>query len=677
MKRPFACIGYTCLFTLAAAVFLLREWAFVWAGVTGILTVAAFLFPATREARVFPVALLTATLSLLWFGCWLPGCEQDAQLAGFDYQIAGRITEAPEKSGEKFVYILQVESAQGPDGKDAAFSGKLRVTTTNALPAEQGDSVIGKVYAYLPGENMRPYYAARGIYLSAFLYEYDDVEIKRAEGMDWKGWFLSFRERLEDGLYTLLPEEEAGLTAGIVLGDEAGISEELTDHFRMAGVSHLLSVSGLHLTILSQFLMGFLALLRLPKKAIYLLLLPIVLGFMALTGFSYSILRSGIMYLLYLIAELIGRKSEGLNSLGIAVLVICILNPFSAGDIGLLLSFSSTLGILLFSKPITDGVTSHFPVRWEVSLWRKPVLWVVDSVAVTLSSSILTIPVSIFSFGTISLLSPLANLLMVFPGSLLLVFGALTVLVGCLSLGAALPLGLVTGLLARYEETISRLFSSIPFVVVDASEPYLYFWVACVLILIGISLMMSRRRQLLPLVALLSLLLLVVGTVTNFFLRKDTVTVFGFYSDGEYHAAAKQNGRGVLLWGECPDTYTLAQYGISLLELDDSTLEGASFWDGKLHVEEKTEDFCIFSVYGNSMLICGEESDLSSLEQEWECPEFLWLEGIPKDWKRLSPEFTVALTRESRTAPYSQVIYTEDEIRLLCGPDGVVQAGRK
>lgn len=676
MKRPFACIGYTCLFTLAAAVFILGEWVFWVAGVTAMLAMTTFLLPVTRKGRVFPVALLTATLSLLWFGCWMQGGKQDSQLAGFDYQIAGRITEAPGMSGEKHVYILQIDSAKGPTCKNVTFSGKLRVTTTNALPVEQGDQIKGKIYAYLPGEKVQPYYAARGIYLSAFLYEYDDVEIIRKEAMDWKGWLLSFREHLENVFYTLLPEEEAGLTAGIVLGDETGISKELTNSFRMAGVSHLLSVSGLHLTILAQFLMAFLALLRLPKKIMYLLVLPVVMGFMALTGFSYSILRSGIMYLLYLIAQLIGRKSDGLNSLGIAVFVICILNPFSAGDTGLLLSFASTLGILLFSRPLTEKIRSHFPVRWEVSVWKKPVLWVVDSASITISSSIFTIPISVFSFGTISLLSPLTNLLMVFPGSLLLIFGALTALIGCFSIGAALPLALCAGLLARYEEVVSEFFSKIPFITINAAEPYFYFWMACVFLIIGVTLILSCRRRLFPVAVALSIILLGIGVSMNFILEKDTITVSGFYSEGEYHVVAKLNGRGVVLWGEIPDIYTLAQHGVSILERDGD-VSNEEFWDGKLCVEEKTEDFCAFTVYGNSMLVCGEKSDLSSLKQEWSHPEILWLEGIPESWQQLSPGAAVALNRESRGAPYSQVIYEEDEIRLLCGSNGMVQAGRK
>ena len=433
MKRPFACIGFTCLFTLAAAVFILKEWVFSLAVIAGVLGALSLLAPVLRRGRVVPLSLLTAAFSLVWLGCWMPGYEGDQKLAGSDCHISGQITEAPERSGEKFAYVLRVDSATDPEGEPVQFSGKLRVTCVNALAAEEGDWVTGKIYAYLPGEEFQPYYAARGIYLSSFLYEYDGVEIEKSQGKTWKGYFLAFRSRLEDVLYTLLPEREAGLISGIVLGDRDAIPEDVSNTFRMAGVSHLLAVSGLHLTILAQFLMGVLALFRLPKKLILLLLIPVVLAFMALTGFSYSILRSGIMFLLYLIAELIDRKSEGLNSLGIAVLVLCLLNPFSAGDTGLLLSFSSTLGILLFKGRIMAKIKSHLPMRLEASSWRRPVLAVVDSMVLTVSSSVFTIPVSIFAFGAVSLVAPLANLLMVFPGSVLLVLGALTVSMGSLS----------------------------------------------------------------------------------------------------------------------------------------------------------------------------------------------------------------------------------------------------
>lgn len=677
MKRPFACIGFTCLFTLAAAVFILKEWVFSLAVIAGVFGAFSLLVPVLRRGRVVPVSLLTAAFSLVWLGCWIPGYEGDQKLAGSDYNISGQITEAPERSGEKFAYVLRVDSATNPEGEPVQFSGKLRVTCVNALAAEEGDWVTGKIYAYLLGEEFQPYYAARGIYLSSFLYEYDGVTIEKSQNKTWKGYFLGFRSRLEDVLYTLLPEREAGLISGIVLGNRDGIPEDVSNTFRMAGVSHLLAVSGLHLTILAQFLMGFLALFRLPKKLILLLLIPVVLAFMALTGFSYSILRSGIMFLLYLIAELIDRKSEGLNSLGIAVLVLCLLNPFSAGDTGLLLSFSSTLGILLFKGRLMAKIKAHLPVRLEVSSWKRPVVAVIDSMVLTVSSSVFTIPISIFAFGAVSLIAPLANLLMVFPGSVLLVLGALTVSIGSLSVAVALPLAFLAGLLARYEIGVSWLLSKIPFAVADASEPYIRFWIAGVLILVGITLLCSQRRRLFPLTAVFSAVLFLVGVVGNYILHYDTVTVMGFYSDGGYHVAAERNGRGVLLWGDVPDSYTLAQHGIAVVEFDRQESEEISFWGNALQIGQKGEDFCVFTVCGNSMMVCGEESDLSTLDSGWSSPQVLWLEGVPQEGEALSPELAIALTTESRQAPYSRILYTDDEIQLRCAPDGEMQAERR
>ena len=77
------------------------------------------------------------------------------------------------------------------------------------------------------------------------------------------------------------------------------------------------------------------------------------------------------------------------------------------------------------------------------------------------------------------------------------------------------------------------------------------------------------------------------------------------------------------------------------------------------------------------MMVCGEESDLSALDSEWSSPQVLWLDGVPEEGEKLSPELAVALTTESRQAPYSRILYTDDEIQLRCTPDGEMQAERR
>ncbi len=677
MKRPFACVGYTCLFTLAAAVFFLQEWAPFLAVAAAALGALSLLLPALRRGRVIPVFLLTAAFALVWYSIWLPDYRKDQGLADSDYLVSGTITEEPERSGDKFAYVMQVDSASNLQGEEVHFSGKLRFNCVNALTVEVGDRVSGKIYAYLPGQDFQPYYAARGIYLSSFLYEYDRVKIEKAQGPTWKSILLGFRSGLEDTLYTLLPEREAGLISGIVLGDRDKVPEDVSDSFRMAGASHLLAVSGLHLSVLAQFLMELLALLRLPKKLTCLLLMPVIVGFMALTGFSYSVLRSGIMFLLYLIAQLVDRKSDGLNSLGIAVMILCLLNPFSAGDTGLLLSFSATLGILLFHRRIMKKLESHFPGRLEASRWRRPVLLVLESVVLTVSASVFTIPIGIFAFGTVSLVAPLSNLLMVIPGSFLLITGALTVMAGAFSPVAALPLAFLAGMLARYEIGISQLLSQIPFALVDASQPYVRIWFAGVLILAGVTLLCSQRRRLFPLTVIFSLFLLVIGMLGDYILYYDAITIMGFYSDGEYHVMAERSGRGVLLWGDAPDSYTLAQHGITAIEFDGAETQDTELWGGQLRILKKGEDFCTFTVWGTTMMVCGEESNLSALDDSWSTPAVLWMDGIPEEEGALSPGLAIALTTEARQASYSRVMYTDGEIQLQCTPDGEIQPERR
>lgn len=678
MRRPFAWIGTTCLCALAAAIFVLKEYSIWMAAAAGALFIVAMIVPALRKGRVIPVVLAVLALSGVVIGLLYPVFSTAKALAEQDYAITAQIVEPPEQNGERFVYELEVLEAKDMDGKTVEIPGKLRMTCRNALAAEAFDIVSGKIFAYLPGDAVRPHYAARGIYLSSFLYEYEDVSIRRTDEKPWQNVFFTLRDSLEEVFYTLLPEREAGFLSGIVLGDQNAVSEEDSESFRLAGVSHLLSVSGLHLSILVRLLMKLLGTFRIPRRGVCALSMPVVLGFMALTGFSYAVLRSGIMYLLYLLAEIINRRSDGLNSLGVAAVVLCVMNPFSAGDIGLLLSFSSTMGILLFQNRISVWVGDRLPVRIKVGKLRRPVEAILDSLAVTLASSVFSVPISVFYFGVISLVSPLANLLLVYPASILLALGIATVIVGMLSVSAALPLGFAAGILTQYEEWMAGWLGSFPWAAVSTSETYVHLWIVGTLILAGCVVAM-KRPKLTPIAAVCSVLLLACGMISHWAVYGDCVSVRAFYSEGEIHLMASHGGRGAVLCGEAPDRYTMVQQSVFTLEyagtLEEEPVE---LWDNRLVIQGQTDAACFFTAYGVSMLFCGEDCDMEDVPEEWCSPDILWLAAVPKNQQILSPKTVIVLDESLGTVGGACQLYAESYGRFAvnCFPDGTIREGR-
>ena len=230
---------------------------------------------------------------------------------------------------------------------------------------------------------------------------------------------------------------EAAVVYGIFTGNKNYISTDVRADFKKAGIAHVLSVSGLHLAILCGMILKFLNFLKINKKIICVTIILCCLAFMAFTGFSLSVIRSGIMMILFYAAYLIGRKSDGLTSLLAAGAFIIILNPYNILHIGFQLSFLATLGIIT-TAGINQKIMSKIdgkPIKYDEpgttmssvkSYWRrvrrssaarliikysKTILKIIiSSLIVTTAATVFSLPVVIYNFGALSLTSPLTNL---------------------------------------------------------------------------------------------------------------------------------------------------------------------------------------------------------------------------------------------------------------------------
>ena len=669
MKRPFACVGFTSLLALMAAVYVFGEWSRPIAIGVLVLAVLSLLIPDLRRVKLVPVTLFTCAVMLFSFSVGMERLEAAIALPEGEHRVSARVVSFPEKDGENFVYELEIlESSE-----NLAFSGKVRAISNKALAVEPYDQLRCNIRLYFPADSTRLYYAAHGIYHFGYLLTYDSMQIVHESSRPWYYVFGSFRERLEEIFYRLLPEKEAGLLCGMVLGARAQVSEEVEEAFRMAGVSHLLSVSGLHLSVLMQAFLAFLALFRLKGKLPLILAIPVVLAYMCLAGFSYSILRSGIMFLLYLLAQLIGRRSDSLNSLGIAAFVLCAVNPFAAADTGFLLSCASTAGMILLQNRIFLRIQSNLPLRWRTGFFGKVTAFMLESISVTISSMLLTLPISVVSFGTVSTVSIFSNLLMVLPASVILGAGALTCLTGVLWLPAALPFGFAAGLLAKYEISVSEWLGALPFAVVNTSYLFITLWLAAVLFLTGIAMFFSTRKRLLPRVAMISAALLLVCIPVQAVAGQKLVTVSSFYSEGEIRVAASCQGSGKMLLGEAPSMYVQQQMALGSLEKESELL------DSRVHLVGEADGAVFLEVDGVSMLLCGEDCNVEELPQAWHSPEFLWLLEEPKHAELLSAEIVICFCEEPKGLTYETLYTTERYGRFVLSieTDGIVRIGRE
>ncbi len=213
----------------------------------------------------------------------------------------------------------------------------------------------------------------------------------------------NFSFTISDKICSLMPDENGALLAALVCGDRRGFTPDYNASLRASGLSHLAAVSGMHMTILLAIICFIF-----PKKAAMVISLPLMLAFAAMTGFSPSIVRALIMSSFLAVAFLMKAEYDAITSLTAAGAVIGIFNPFALCSAGFLLSFFSTLGIILFSPRIMGFFSEKLP-RNKILL--KLCHWLISTLAVTASATVFTLPLQMLFFPSVSLTSLLSNLL--------------------------------------------------------------------------------------------------------------------------------------------------------------------------------------------------------------------------------------------------------------------------
>lgn len=206
---------------------------------------------------------------------------------------------------------------------------------------------------------------------------------------------------VRDGLdraTTGMDPERAGLLAGLTTGDTSGMSPATEEQLRRAGLSHLVAVSGSNVAIVVGAIALMVSRLALPLRVVAC---GFALGlFLLVVGPEPSVLRASVMGTVGLLALVVGRRTEPLHALGLALIVLLSLRPGLVHSVGLHLSAAATVGIILFAGPIR-GALSKLPSFVSLAL------------AVTLSAQFAVAPLLVGTFGELSLVAPLANLLAV------------------------------------------------------------------------------------------------------------------------------------------------------------------------------------------------------------------------------------------------------------------------
>ena len=217
-----------------------------------------------------------------------------------------------------------------------------------------------------------------------------------------KTFWMKSRAVLMEKSRSILPPSESAVFNAMVFGYEKDISEELKTAFNNTGTRHILAISGMNISIIAMMLLNFGLMIGLWRKHAFWIAVAGVIAFIFLVGSPPSALRAGIMGIMLLWAKNRGRLSKEWRPVLIAAFFMVALNPtLLVFNIGFQLSFLAVLGIIFFND------------FWARVFKWMPIKFVRDLLSLSMSAQIATLPVLVYNFGTVSLISPIANIFVV------------------------------------------------------------------------------------------------------------------------------------------------------------------------------------------------------------------------------------------------------------------------
>ena len=385
MKNRFAVIGFTCFAAFFISTFIKAYFCFALFGAAIILSVVLL----RLKKNTIAVVAVTSAASFLIFGAYsylyIEPCET---LYGQTLTVTGTVKERSNPDNDTVSLVISGEADSIP------ITLSLYTADININP---GDKVTfeGRFTPYINNSdfNQRDYNYSRGIFLKA--YALSDIEVTETAGFNPLRLIESYSKYLKDTVNEKLSGDNGALLTAIFFGDRSRLSPELSSSIRKSGISHIAAVSGMHLSFIITILVSLIDCtpLRGRGKLKFGIITAVILTLMVFFNMTASVRRSGIMLIIYYSALLFRRKTAPLNSLGLAVLLIILLEPCAVRDTGLILSLCGTYGAGVLSPALSAKFKNNALLQLKEALMTS------------LCASISVIPVSSVVFGGISLLS--------------------------------------------------------------------------------------------------------------------------------------------------------------------------------------------------------------------------------------------------------------------------------
>ena len=540
--------------------------------------------------RVSLAAAFAATLlSLIWSLVFFPSQHYD-QTVEFrakvydidDSSYNARVTLKTinidgEKDVHKLLLYLDRETAQALEKYDViTFSADVRAFADDTNPFEGSG-----------------YYIADGI--SAFLENAQNLSIVDHEVDDIDRLVSDIRLKISNTLKKRSDFQTGAFLTALITGNREDLDGNTRLNFSRIGISHVLALSGMHLAILSMALTKLLTIVGINKKIRTGIISVFTISYMALTGFSPSVFRAGVMLLIAGMLFLLSRSFDSITSLFIAVAIIVICTPYAVFDLSLWLSAFATLGVVVFAELKREMNGSETNSK-EDSKIKRVLLKLRDGVVVSLFAFGATFAISALKFGAFSILSVITTLIfsvfieiMIYSGLLILVLGWL------------IPFRGPVVVISDFIKELSGFLSNQKWIYVSADSLLIKALIVTFTVFFFLFIILDTKKKKLCLIILLSMIVAIfaIGGINGAVVRHKDEIMYAPSASGDIFISKSNGNTSVIYSGK---GYVSSAYDV----IDTLGKEGITYIDRLVlaNYSYSTQDFCneILSKYKTDLI---------------------------------------------------------------------------
>ncbi len=385
--------------------------------------------------------------------------------------LEGTVIAAPDERDTTTRLRLRAESLTLPDGQQVPVQGTALVYLPRYPTFACGDRLQVTGLLETPPEfadfSYRQYLARQGIF--SLVRRAEAVRIGRGTVNLLQAALLAFRRRAEEVIGRILHEPAASLLTGILLGVEGGIPKDISDAFAATGTTHIVAISGFNIAIISGIFYGLFRRALGARRAVWPSIAGVVL-YTLLVGAGASVVRAAIMGILYLLGRHLGRPTYVPASLAAAAIGMTLWNPLILWDVGFQLSFAATLGLVLYADRFQRGAVRLLSRFVPEERARQAMGFLSDALLVTLAAQVATLPLTLYTFRRLSLVSLLTNFLVLPAQPGVMIWGGLATLGGLLWLPLGRVLGWVAWLFLTWTIEVVQWTAGIPYAWLDVGR---------------------------------------------------------------------------------------------------------------------------------------------------------------------------------------------------------------